>query len=538
MVHETVSDPIVTTLALQDKTPWYKKPNLRLMYVYLFLCCMGVEMTSGFDSTLINALQFSPNWNKYFAQGHKNASGAFALAPNMLGFVSSVYQLGSLFGVPFAPWFSQRFGRRWSIMGGSLIMIVGALLQGFANGLAMYVIARIFLGFGIVLCIISGSALIGELGHPKERATLTSFFNASYFIGAITASAIVIRTTDMKTNWSWRLPSLLQMCPSLLQIVFIFLIPESPRWLVSKDRYDEALAILVKYHAEGDPDSVLVQAEIAQIQATIKIEMANSKQSWMDMLRTSGMRRRVIIASFLGWFTQVSGNGLISYYQNSLFQMMGYSTTYAKTRISVANNCWGLVTASTAAVFVARFPRRVMFMTSAATMCLIFLGFTVSFKFLNDATLHKKHNSSAGHAALFFFFAFSPAYNIGNNAITYTYLIELFPFAQRARGIGVEQIWGKAGGFFSSNVNSIALSAIGWKYMACYCGWLVFEFSFIYFMYPETYGRTLEELAFLFEDKELADQAVIAVEKKIHHEDMEPIDSPTGKQAVQHTELV
>jgi Sugar (and other) transporter len=81
---------------------------------------------------------------------------------------------------------------------------------------------------------------------------------------------------------------------------------------VSKDRYDEALEILIKYHGEGDRDSVLVQAEMAQIQSTIKIELEHTTQSWLDMLRTSGMRRRVIIASFLGWFTQMSGNTLIS----------------------------------------------------------------------------------------------------------------------------------------------------------------------------------------------------------------------------------
>jgi hypothetical protein len=66
----------------------------------------------------------------------------------------------------------------------------------------------------------------------------------------------------------------------------------------------------------------------------------------------------------------------------------------------------------------------------------------------------------------------------------------------RTRGIGIEQVFGKVGLFFSNNVNPIALDAIGWKFMAVYCGWIAFEWLFIFFMYPETHGRTLEELTF------------------------------------------
>lgn len=58
-----VADPIVTRLVSEDKVPWYKKPNLRFMYIFLFFCCMGVEMTSGFDSQLINTLQFSDSFH-------------------------------------------------------------------------------------------------------------------------------------------------------------------------------------------------------------------------------------------------------------------------------------------------------------------------------------------------------------------------------------------------------------------------------------------------------------------------------------------
>jgi len=379
---------------------------------------------------------------------------------------------------------------------GSGIMVFGALLQGFAQHVGMYIVARMILGAGILFCIISGAALIGELAHPKERAILTSLFNASYFIGQILASAIALGTTDIPNDWAWRLPSLLQICPSILQIATVFLLPESPRYLVSKDRDEEARQVLVKYHAEGDASSLLVQAEIVQIRETIRTEMEASQQSWMDLLRTYGMRRRVIVTLFIGLFTQLSGNTLLSYYSGVLFGMMNYTSNYAKTRINLANACWSLINATIIAMFVTRFKRRHMYMLSATCMCLVFVAITISLERMQVALDAGGSNAAAGISGLFFYFAFSPCYNIGNNALTYTYLVELWPYSHRSRGIGVQQIFGKLAGFFSTNVNSIALSAIKWKFLAIYCGWIAFEFIIIFFFYPETSGRTLEELAF------------------------------------------
>ena len=90
------------------------------------------------------------------------------------------------------------------------------------------------------------------------------------------------------------------------------MIPESPRFLISKNKQSEAFQILVKYHAEGDPDSEFVRAEMTQIETTIQIELEHSKRSWWEMVGTSGMRKRVVVGSFLGLFTQWSGNTLIS----------------------------------------------------------------------------------------------------------------------------------------------------------------------------------------------------------------------------------
>jgi hypothetical protein len=175
---------------------------------------------------------------------------------------------------------------------------------------------------------------------------------------------------------------------------------------------------------------------------------------------------------------------------------MGYTSTYAKTRINIANQCWGLINGVIIALVVTRFRRRWMFMLSASSMTIVFMAMTICFQRLRVADDNNTTNPSAQIASLFFYFAYSPCYNIGNNSLTYTYLVELFPYAQRTMGIGIQQFFGKCAGFFSVNVNPIALRAIDWKYLAIYCGWITFEFLFIYFMYPETYNRTLEELTF------------------------------------------
>lgn len=131
--------------------------------------------------------------------------------------------------------------------------------------------------------------------------------------GAIIAAGITLGTFQMPSNWGWRIPSLLQVIPSGLQLSFIYFLPESPRWLVSKGRGEEAMAILVKYHAEGDVNSEFVKAEYVEIETTLELEKEASRVGWTDLIKTPGMRRRVLIGAFLGLATQWSGNGLTSY---------------------------------------------------------------------------------------------------------------------------------------------------------------------------------------------------------------------------------
>lgn len=414
----------------------------------------------------------------------------------------------------------------------------------------MYIVARIILGFGIPTCIVSGSSLIGELSYPKERAILTSLFNTSYFIGQIVAAGITFGTNSIPSNWGWRIPSLLQMVPSIMQIVFVFLLPESPRWLVTKGRSEEANEILIKYHAEGDRDSEFVHAEMAQIEATIELEAESSKKGWLSLFETAGMRRRTLISSFLGLFTQWSGNTLISYYLGDLLAMIGQTDSVFKQKINVAIACWSLFAGVTVSLLVNRFNRRTMYLTCTISLLVVYICWTVTMQQSIKAKDIGIPNKAAGAATIFFIFAYQPCYNIGYNALTYTYMVELWPYIVRSKGISVFQLFGRLAGFFATFVNPIGLQNISWRWLIVYCCWLAFEIVFVWFLFPETAGRTLEELTFcksrllslprvlfcysttylsisytnysclVFEDKNLADQAVMAVEKAVHHEDM------------------
>ncbi|KAI1818653.1 general substrate transporter [Poronia punctata] len=505
------ADPIVTRLVEEDKVPWYKKPNLRLMYLMLFPTCMGIELTSGFDSQLINALQIVPSWIEYF----DDPQGAIK------GIVAASYSLGAILSLPFVGMVNDRFGRRWSIFGGSVIMIIGALIQGLSVHIGMYIVARIILGFGIPTCIVSASSLIGELSYPKERPVMTSLFNVSYFVGQLLAAGITFGTNSIPNDYAWRIPSWLQMAPSLLQVACVFFIPESPRWLITKDRNEEAYDILATYHAEGDRENELVKAEFAQLQSTIHLELSSAKKSWRDLIATSGMRRRVLISAMLGLFTQWSGNTLISYFLGDILQAIGRTEATFKQKINVSIAAVSLVCGTITSLLVRRFRRRVMYLACTISLLLVYISWTISMKYAIDAQEAGTVNSSAGVAVLFFIFLYSPAYNLGYNALTYTYMVEIWPYAERSRGLAWFQLWGRLANFFTTFVNPIGLQNASWRYFISYVVFLGYEICFVYFFFPETFGRTLEELAFLFEDKALADEAVHAVEKAVagHVED-------------------
>jgi len=127
------------------------------------------------------------------------------------------------------------------------------------------------------------------------------------------------------------------------------------------------------------------------------------------------MRKRVLVGSFLGLFTQWSGNTLISYYLNDLLKLIGYTDPNFKGKLNVGLNSWNLVNAVLISLLVRRFPRRKMYLTCATSLLCCYVGWTVAMqRFLESGS------AIAAKITIFFIFAYSPCYNIGYNALTYS----------------------------------------------------------------------------------------------------------------------
>ncbi|KAF4968107.1 hypothetical protein FSARC_4468 [Fusarium sarcochroum] len=477
----------VIRLLEEDKTPWYSKPNLRFLYLCLIPAALGVEMTTGYDGSVLNGLQAVESWQTCYVPDFNRPSGA------LLGVLNASYNLGGLITLPIVPYVNDKLGRKHSITLGSIVLIIGVILQSASQNVGMFLASRLVLGTGIPFAVSGASQLLAELTYPRERSVITGLFNTSWFVGSIMAAGVTLGTHTMPNDWGWRIPSILQAAPSVLQLIFIWWVPESPRWLLSKDRSEEAFEILVKYHAEGDRNSAFVHAEFEDISTQLKAELENSRLRWIELLQTPGNRKRSLIAMCVGVFTQWSGNGLLSYYLAKVLATVGVTDKKTQNIINLSLSCWQWVCATGSAFLTPHLRRRTQFLTGFASMTIVFAIWTgVSAGYVENPS------HAAGSAVVAMMFLYNSAYSI-MQPLTYVYTTEIFPFVHRAKGVAILQFFTRGSTAFNSFVNPIGMDSLQWKYYLVYVVWLICETSIIYFLYPETKGPTLEEIAYIFD---------------------------------------
>lgn len=179
------------------------------------------DMSTPMSGAMMNGLQTVEQWREYF--GRPSSS--------VLGLMNAIYPIGKFVGLPLATFITDRYGRTKSLWLGLAMCVVGAGLQGGSVSFAMFVVSRCFLGIGTAFVSQPSPILIAELAFPTHRAKVTALYQTSFYFGAILAAWSTYGTFRILSDWSWRIPSLLQSAIPVVQLAMLAFVPESPRYV-------------------------------------------------------------------------------------------------------------------------------------------------------------------------------------------------------------------------------------------------------------------------------------------------------------------
>jgi len=415
-----------------------------------------------------------------------------------LGLLGAITGIGTLAAFPISPYVSDGLGRRPSIALGASIMTIATILQAASNSVGMFIGARFLIGFGLAFAASAAPVLVTEIAFPTQRAQLTSMYNTLWFLGSIIAAWTTFGTFRIPTSWAWRIPSALQALPSVIQVLFIWFVPESPRWLVSKGREDDALKTLAYYHGNGNANDPLVQYEFEEIKAAIDFDKnVASNIGWTALFKTPGNLRRMRIIVALAVFSQWSGTGLVAYYLNKVFIALGITDNSTQLLINGILNIFNFIVAITAGFLCERVGRRRLFLISTVGMFVCWTLQTACF-----ALYSTTGNTKAAHTVIAMIFLFFGFYDIAFSPLIVSYIVEILPYSLRAKGFVMFNFFISLSIIFNQYVNPIALDNLGWKYYLVYVAFLLFEIVFCYFFIVETKNLSLEETAALFDGDE------------------------------------
>ncbi|KZT61892.1 hexose transporter [Calocera cornea HHB12733] len=479
---------------------WWKNPRRVKLNLWILLLLI-TSYSNGFDGSMMNGLQILVQWQASF----NYPSGS------MLGLLNAIQNVGSLCATPFAPYVSDGIGRKYAVLWGASLMIIGCIIQTASQTVGMFIGARFLLGFGLTFAANAAPMLVSEIAYPNQRAQLTSAYNSLWYSGSIVAAWTTFGTFTMSTtSWSWRIPSAIQALPSVLQLMFMWWCPESPRYLMRKGKEEEALRVLAYYHARGDEQDPLVQFEFNEIREAIELDQQLTKQvGWKDLFSTPGNRRRMRIFLALAFFSQWAGNGLVSYYLNKVLDGIGITNGTIQNLINGILQIWNLAIALIASSVVDRAGRRTLFLLSNCGTLVFFILQTIC-----NARYTMTASSAAGNATIAFIFLFYGFYDLAYTPLIVSYTVEILPYQLRAKGFTLFNFMISLALIFNQYVNPVALDALGWKYYIVYDCFLGFQLVYIWLFLVETKNRTLEETAALFD----GDKAVEALAERAARE--------------------
>jgi MFS transporter, SP family, arabinose:H+ symporter len=394
------------------------------------------------------------------------------LSAGMHGVAIASALYGTIIGSLFGGWPADRYGRRATLMLIAALYLVGALGSALAPNVYAFIAARVLCGLGIGISTVAAPLYISEIAPSKHRGFLAGMFQFNIVFGILIAYLSNSLLAGAGPNaWRWMLG--VAAIPSLLYVILCSGLPESPRWLISRRKdADQARRVLrmIRPHAA----SADIDAEAAAI------ESASSAAGAAQNFWNSGLRRPISLAILIAFFNQLSGVNAILYFAPRIFELTGLGAKAALLQ-SIGIGATNLVFTFVGLWLIDRLGRRT----------LLYIG---SFGYIASLSLVSWAFFTA-HVGIVpaCIFAFIAAHAVGQGAVIWVFISEIFPNRQRAEGqaLGSFTHWFFAALLTSVFPKMVTVFAPGYVF-AFFALMMVLQLVWVKTMMIETKGASLE----------------------------------------------
>ncbi|RDW59180.1 hypothetical protein BP5796_12104 [Coleophoma crateriformis] len=442
--------------------------------VYTWTCSIFAAVGSllyGIDSGIVSTTISQPSFLEYFAP----------FPASIKGTVVSIFNVGALLGVLFAGWSADYFGRKRTIQYASLFALFAGIIQASAINIPMLLVGRTLGGVCAGIMNMTVPIYHCEVAPPAKRGMIAGLHGQFVGVGFAIANWVGFGCSYASGDFQWRFPLAFQCLPALVVLFGASWLPFSPRWLIERQRDGEAMAVLKRLHGKaGDADSS-IQEEFKHIRDQVHFE--NSiKLGFKEMFMKPSYRKRLLLAVLIQVFTQLSGINVINYYQTDIYKGLGV-TGHTITLLASFYGMAGPLANIICLMFVDRWGRkRTLWITG------LVMAIDASLVMAMTASFH--HNGSA----------VGKGYSLGYNSIHFIYVPEIMPLSIRASGSSISVCCNVLVNILFSQVSPIAFASVGWKYYALFIGTNLVGALVVFLMFPETKGKSLEEIGVIFGD--------------------------------------
>ncbi|KIY47175.1 general substrate transporter [Fistulina hepatica ATCC 64428] len=455
-------------------------------YVVGSFACIGGGLF-GLDISSMSGVLTNPAYERVFKNPGSNAEGAI---------VASM-AAGSFAGALFSTWLADKIGRKKTILIASWIWVIGSVLQCAAVNRGMLCTGRVISGISVGISSSVVPIYQSEITAPHLRGLTWGIF-IQYFIqfGCSYINGVA----------SFRIPWGLQMIPAIVLFFGMLYFPESPRWLFDHGYEDDALKILADLHGGGDIHADLVVLEFEEIKQQVYFDRNEGAKSYMDLLKP-GMPRRVFLGMAIQMWSQLSGMNVMMYYIIYVFQGAGLTGRRVNLIADSVQYVLNVAFTVPAIVYIDKWGRRPLLLVGTLLMGFwLYLVGGLQARFgewgIDDdaRTWVVKNNHSATYAIICCSYFFVCSFAISMGPVSWVYPAELnwYKFDIVKGAVGELNYFCRIFNFALAWAVPPGLSTIAWKTYFIFGTFNFAAFIHIFFMYPETVGRTLEEIEEVF----------------------------------------